>query len=102
MAAWVLPICLVTGHAATAAQPNESNTATRGYSAAALFNQANACARDGRAGAGKCYIVADEDCAAAARSVVVKLKGSRGNRDLTAGGQGIVPLELQGSAAYGR
>jgi hypothetical protein len=50
VAAWVLPICLVTGHAATAAQPNESNTATRGYSAAALFNQANACARDGKPG----------------------------------------------------
>ncbi|MGA2751642.1 MAG: hypothetical protein ABSG59_22990 [Verrucomicrobiota bacterium] len=50
VAAWMLPICLVTGQAATAAQPSESNTATRGYSAAALFNQANACARDGKPG----------------------------------------------------
>jgi hypothetical protein len=50
VAAWMLPICLVTGHTATAAQPSESNTATSGYSAAALFNQANADARAGQPG----------------------------------------------------
>lgn len=50
VAAWMLAICLFNGQAATAAQPGESNGATRGYSAAALFNQANICARDGKAG----------------------------------------------------
>jgi hypothetical protein len=45
-----LPTCLVTAHAATNALPGESNTATGGYSAAALFNQANACTRDGKSG----------------------------------------------------
>jgi hypothetical protein len=50
VAAWTLPICLVTGQAATAAQLSESHTETSGYSAAALFNQANAFARDGKPG----------------------------------------------------
>jgi hypothetical protein len=50
VAAWMLPICLITGQAATAAQPGENNTATSGCSAASLFNQANACARDGKPG----------------------------------------------------
>ena len=45
-----LPICLVTAQAATAAQPNANNSAMSGYSAAALFNQANADARSGKTG----------------------------------------------------
>jgi len=43
----ILAVCLVIGQAATAAQGSESNTAASGYSAAALFNRGNACARDG-------------------------------------------------------
>jgi hypothetical protein len=50
VAAWTLPICLVTGQAATAAQPSQSNTAASGYSAAALFNLGNAEARAGKTG----------------------------------------------------
>lgn len=50
LAAWMLPLCLITAQAATAPPPSESNTATSGYSAAALFNQGNACARDGKLG----------------------------------------------------
>jgi hypothetical protein len=50
LAAWMLPLCLITGQAATAGQPGENNTATSSYSAASLFNQANACARDGKPG----------------------------------------------------
>jgi hypothetical protein len=46
----MLLISVVTGQAAIAAQASESNTAISGYSAAALFNQANACARDGKPG----------------------------------------------------
>jgi tetratricopeptide (TPR) repeat protein len=45
-----LPICLVTAQAATVAQPNVNNSAMSGYSAAALFNQANADARSGKTG----------------------------------------------------
>ena len=41
---------LVTAHAAAGAQPRGSSIATGGYSAAALFNQANACAREGKSG----------------------------------------------------
>jgi len=46
----VLPICLVSIHAATDPQSMANNTATSGYSAAALFNQANAWARTGHTG----------------------------------------------------
>jgi tetratricopeptide (TPR) repeat protein len=46
-----LPICLVTAQAATVAQPNVNHSAMSGYSAAALFNQANADARRGKTGA---------------------------------------------------
>jgi hypothetical protein len=49
-AAWMLAIGLLTGHAATAAQPSQSNTAASGYSAAALFNLGNAEARAGKSG----------------------------------------------------
>lgn len=49
-AAWMLPICLFTGRVATAAQPSQSNTAASGYSAAALFNRANAAGRGGKLG----------------------------------------------------
>lgn len=45
-----LPICLVTAQAATAAQPNANSVAPGGYSAAALFNQANTDARSGKTG----------------------------------------------------
>ncbi len=45
-----LPIWLVSAQAITGAQPRESATATSGYSAAALFNLANAYARDGKPG----------------------------------------------------
>src|ERR1017187_10067415 len=41
---------LVTAHAAAGAQPRGSNIGTGGYSAAALFNLANACAREGKSG----------------------------------------------------
>jgi hypothetical protein len=50
VAALTLPICLVTARAATAAPPKASTPATSGYSAAALFNQANADARSGKTG----------------------------------------------------
>jgi hypothetical protein len=50
VATLTLLICLVTGHVVRAAQPSESNISTRGYSAAALFNRANSCARDGKTG----------------------------------------------------
>jgi hypothetical protein len=46
----VLAVCLIVGQAATAAQAGESNTGPSGYSAAALFNRANSCARDGKTG----------------------------------------------------
>jgi hypothetical protein len=45
-----LPICLVTAQAANVAQPNVNNSPMSGYSAAALFNQANADARNGKSG----------------------------------------------------
>jgi hypothetical protein len=45
-----VPIWLVSTLAVTAEQPRESATATSGYSAAALFNQANAYARAGKPG----------------------------------------------------
>ena len=48
--ALTLSIWLVTAPAATAAPSRESATALSGYSAAALFNQANAYARDGKPG----------------------------------------------------
>jgi hypothetical protein len=50
VAALALPIFLAGGQAATAAQPEPSASAISGYSAAALFNQANDCARDGKLG----------------------------------------------------
>jgi tetratricopeptide (TPR) repeat protein len=50
VAALTLPICLVSAHAATVVQPTVNTTATSGYSAAALFNQANADARNGKTG----------------------------------------------------
>jgi hypothetical protein len=50
VAALTLPICLVTAHAATVAQPTVNTTAMSGYSAAALFNQGNADARNGKTG----------------------------------------------------
>jgi len=50
VAALTLPICLVTAHAATGTQPSLNTTATSGYSAAALFNQGNAAARQGKTG----------------------------------------------------
>jgi len=45
-----LPICLGTAQAATVTEPNVNNSAMSGYSAAALFNQANADARSGKTG----------------------------------------------------
>ena len=42
VAALTLPICLVTARAAGDVQPGVKTTATSGYSAAALYNQANA------------------------------------------------------------
>jgi hypothetical protein len=45
-----LPICLVTAQAAAVAQPKVNNSAMSGYSAAALFNQANADARNEKTG----------------------------------------------------
>jgi hypothetical protein len=50
LAAWMLPLCLVTAQAATDGQPGEHNTATSSYSAASLFNQANAWARESKTG----------------------------------------------------
>jgi hypothetical protein len=49
-AALTLPLGFVTSHAATSAPPGESHRATSGYSAAALFNQANTDARKGKTG----------------------------------------------------
>jgi hypothetical protein len=45
-----LLFCPVNGHAATVPQAVESDSATSTYSAAALFNRANANARDGKPG----------------------------------------------------
>ena len=45
-----LSLWLVTAHGAMGAQPRQSTIASSGYSAAALFNQANAYARDGKTG----------------------------------------------------
>jgi tetratricopeptide (TPR) repeat protein len=50
VAVLMLPIWLVTAHAAAGAQPRGSSIATSGYSAVALFNRANACAREGKSG----------------------------------------------------
>ena len=50
VAVLMLPIWLVTAHAAVGAQPRGSSIATGGYSAAGLFNRANACAREGKSG----------------------------------------------------
>jgi tetratricopeptide (TPR) repeat protein len=50
VAVLMLPSWLVTAHAAAGAQPGGSNIAKGGYSAAALFNRANACAREGKSG----------------------------------------------------
>lgn len=46
----MLLIWLVTAQAAAGAQPRGSDIATGGYSAAALFNHANAYAREGKSG----------------------------------------------------
>jgi hypothetical protein len=45
-----LSICLVGGETVRAAQPDQAASATSGYSAAALFNQANTYARAGKTG----------------------------------------------------
>jgi hypothetical protein len=50
VATWMLAICLMSGQTAAAAQSSENNIATSGYSAAALFNQANVFAREGKTG----------------------------------------------------
>ena len=50
VAVLMLPIWLVTAHAAVGAQPRGSSIATSGYSATALFNRANAYAREGKSG----------------------------------------------------
>ena len=50
VAVLMLPSWLVTAHAAVGAQPRGSSIATGGYSAAGLFNRANACAREGKSG----------------------------------------------------
>jgi hypothetical protein len=50
LAAWMLPLCFVTAQAVTAEQSGENNTATSSYSAAWLFDQANAWAREGKTG----------------------------------------------------
>lgn len=50
VAALALPIFIVDGTAANAAQPEQTASAASGYSAAALFNQANAYARAGKPG----------------------------------------------------
>ena len=50
VAVLTLPAWLVTAQAAPDARPGESAAATGGYSAAALFNQANAFARAGKPG----------------------------------------------------
>jgi hypothetical protein len=50
VAVLALPLWLVTAHGAMGAQPRKSTIGTSSYSAAALFNQANAYARDGKPG----------------------------------------------------
>jgi hypothetical protein len=50
VAALTFPICFLTAHSATVLQPKDINYATSGYSAATLFNQANAYARHGKPG----------------------------------------------------
>jgi hypothetical protein len=50
VAALALPIFIVDGKAANAARPEQAASAPSGYSAAALFNQANAYARAGKTG----------------------------------------------------
>jgi len=50
VAALALPIFIVDGTAANAAQPEQTVSAPSGYSVAALFNQANAYARAGKPG----------------------------------------------------
>ena len=50
VATLTLPLGFVTTHAATSAPPGQSHRAPGGYSAAALFNQANADARQGKTG----------------------------------------------------
>ena len=50
VAALTLPIGLVSVQAATRVQPRESTRPVSGYSAAALFNQGNADARQGKTG----------------------------------------------------
>lgn len=49
-AAFLLLSFLATANAATTAQPAGGAPAVSGYSSAALFNRANACARDGKTG----------------------------------------------------
>jgi hypothetical protein len=49
-AAMTLSICLLRAHAATPATAGQTASATSGYSAAALFNQANAFAQAGKPG----------------------------------------------------
>jgi len=46
----ILPVCLASLRAATVAPPAASNTPASIYSAAALYNQANAFARNGKTG----------------------------------------------------
>lgn len=50
LAVLVLPICLVSGYSAPLSPSGVDTTGTRAYSAAALFNQANADARNGKTG----------------------------------------------------
>jgi hypothetical protein len=50
VAALLLLLFAATARAATGVQPGGSTMATNGYSSAALFNQANAFARDGKTG----------------------------------------------------
>ena len=50
MAVVTIPICLVTAQAATGTEPDEPDQAKSGYSVAALFNVANADARQGKVG----------------------------------------------------
>jgi hypothetical protein len=50
VAALLPPICIVNARAASGAAANAAESVSDGYSEAALFNQANACARQGRVG----------------------------------------------------
>jgi len=50
VAVLAVSMCLVGGQAVTAAQPDQTVSATGGYSAAALFNKGNAYARAGNLG----------------------------------------------------